>query len=223
MAAKKKDGINIALLSSLSASTASGGFQYMNKAEAESVGLLYNPPLVVVNAQMVDPQDANKIATKTTEAAAAYLANQASPAASTEQSSFAIITNAVLPESKKRGGGSGAPVKYPFDSLEIGQTFFVPVTAKQPNPVKSLGSAVSAAIHRNSTKIGERQAEVTKRGPGNKTVLDADGNKVKETKMVPVYKRNRNFTIRAVEAGKSYGGWTAPSNGALIGRVAVSE
>ena len=142
--------------------------------------------------------------------------------ASTEvASSFAIITDAILPASKRGNRlGSGAPAKYPFATMELGNSFFVPGTDKMPNPLKTLGSTVAVQNHRYSEPTGEvKKVERTKRGPKNRAVLDANGNKVREVVDKNLRKPVRKFSIRGVEKGVAYGNWTAPVDGALIARV----
>lgn len=226
MANKKLSKAGLKILSDLKDATdGSTGFTFLSKEQADAAGQGNDPTFVLTNAQMTDPTDPTKQAAKITDAGRAYLTQTASaPVAASEgaaQSPYAIIKGVVLPESKKRGGGSGAPTVYQFDVMEIGDVFFVPKSEKHKDPVKSLGSAVSAANHKNATKVGEEMREVTKRGPKNKAVLDENGKKVKEMKSMPVYKLNKKFTIRAAEAGKTYGSWTAPADGAIIARVPV--
>ena len=135
---------------------------------------------------------------------------------------YAIITNAVLPPSRRGQnlGGGGAPVKYPFDALEVGGSFFVPATDKRPDPLKVLGATVSSANMRYAVETGEMRTVMrAKRGEKNRAVRDEQGEKIMETKQVPVYEFKRKFEIRGVEAGKEYGEWVAPAHGVLIGRV----
>jgi hypothetical protein len=179
--------------------------------------LQHNPPLIDVDTtQIVD----GKALVRLTEAGKSFLM----PNPNTEvaaKPTYEVISNATLPESKRGNRkGAGAPAVYPFDSLEVGGTFFVPVSDKHPNPVKTLGSTVSSANMRFAVKTGEmKTVERTMRGPGNKAVKNGNGEKVKETVEVPVYKFQRKFAIRSVEKGQTYGSWTAPENGALIGRI----
>ena len=58
-----------------------------------------------------------------------------------------------LTQKSARSGGAGRPQKYPFDSLEVGQGFFVPATEKTPDPAKSLASVVTNANKRFGTPI----------------------------------------------------------------------
>lgn len=65
-------------------------------------------------------------------------ANAASP--------FAIIEGAVLPEGRAPRSSS----VYPFETMNVGQSFFVPATEDKPNPAKSLASTISSANKRFS-------------------------------------------------------------------------
>lgn len=136
-------------------------------------------------------------------------------------STFALITNAKLPESKRGFGRTAGVSKYPFAQMEVGNSFFVADSEfEDGNALKKLTSTVSNMNNKYRTDTGQTETkERTKRGEGNKAVVDADGKKVKETVTVPVYKQDRKFNIRGVKGGIKYGEWTAPSDGALIGRV----
>lgn len=143
------------------------------------------------------------------------------PVAGNPAPSFAIIDNAVLPESKRGFGRTAGTSKYPFANLTNGQSFFVAnADVEGGDALKKLTSTVSNMNNKYRTETGETETKTrTKRGEGNKAVVDNDGNKVKETVTVPVYKQDRKFSIRGVKAGVAYGGWTAPADGALIARV----
>lgn len=210
--------IDMDLVASIVSATNSGGFMYVSEAEGKPL-LDHRPPLITLNTSMVD---GDKVAARATEEATNLIKNSKDNKVDTQVNSnngmFNIISGAVLPESK-RGGRSGAPKLYPFDQLEVGQGFFVAVSEKHPNPVKTLGSAVSAANLRYAIKDGEKQVERAKRGKKNRAVLDDAGNKIMENKTVTVWKFTRKFTIRPVEVGKTYGTFVAPDNGAFISRV----
>lgn len=209
--------VNVELLTKI----AQESVKFVSKSEAESVGINHNPPLIEVNLDHADPNDSFKVLCRILPAGAKYLmAHMNSNKETTEVNtgSFEIISDAVLPPVKRGGGGAGAPQKYPFDSLEIGQSFFVPATAKAPNPLKTMGSTISQANLRYATQTGTKTVERSKRGAKNKLVLDDDGHKIMEEKEVPVYEFTRKFTIRGVKGGTAYGNWTAPSDGALVMR-----
>lgn len=184
---------------------------------------LVTDKLIEVNPNMVN--DKNEAAARATAAgleAAVKGAGKAVTKPAAAASSFAIITNAAPPPSKRGGGGGGAPAKYPFASMEVGQSFFVPNTDDKPDAVKSLQSSVASANYEHSEGTGEMETvTVTKRGPGNKAELDAAGNKIKVTKQREKRRPLRKFIVRAVEAGKTYGGWTPDASGALVTRVSI--
>ena len=192
------------------------GVGYVTKEEA-----LQHAHHIEVNPSLINHE--GKAAARLNEAGKKFLGehmNTAKPVSDIyKPTAYAIISNAVLPASKRGNRGGGAPTKYPFDNMDIGASFFVP-GSNGYDPVKKLGSTVSSANMRYAEQTGEyKEVERTKRGPRNKKVIDANGETVRELKTVPVYRHTRKVSIRAVEAGKKYGEWTAPSNGALIARV----
>lgn len=146
-------------------------------------------------------------------------AKVANTGAAPAPSAFQIMKGIPIPASKRGAGRVAGPPKYPFDTMDTGDTFFVPVSAEIENPVKTLGSAVTNATNKYRTETGTtKEVERTKRGEGNKAVLDAAGNKIKEKAQVPVYNYPRKYVIRSVKAGQVVGPWTAPLDGALISR-----
>ncbi len=214
------DGINKDVLAAIAAGT----LTMVDKDKAFAAGLQYMTngaanPLIEVGA--VD-MASGTAPVRITEAGKAYLAANVkvgdAPAAT---ETFGIISGAILPVSKRGNTGGGAPIKYPFDKLEIGQSFFVPVSEKLPNPVKTLGSTVSSANMRYAEDTGQTKKVDRAVREGKKAKLDANGEKIMETVDRPIYKFSRKFTIRGVEKGKTYGNWTADADGALIQRVAV--
>lgn len=64
--------------------------------------------------------------------------------------SFEIESGVEIPKTAR--GGNKAAV-YPFESLEVGQSFFVPATEKKPEPWKSLASTVSAAMKKHDVVV----------------------------------------------------------------------
>jgi hypothetical protein len=179
--------------------------------------------MIEVNMALADPHNPNARAARLNEAGRAYLAEhsvQAKPVSNGAASTaFTLITGAVLPASQRGNRGGGAPTKYPFDGMEPGQSFFVP-SSPTYDPVKKLQSTVSSANARYAVDTGEViERTRTKRGPGNKKVVNDDGTSVKETVSVALMKHTRKYSIRAVKGGITYGEWTAPADGALIART----
>ncbi len=200
---------------------------------SQAVGLpmvTHAPPLIEVDTAQLDA--AGNALCRATADAQAYLSNgvaapQAQAAA--PASNYAIITNAVLPEAKKRGNsfGAGAPTKYPFADLTVGGMFFSANSEHtKGDAVKALGSTVSSQNNKYSEPVVENGVVKTKkvtravRDPQtHKAIIGADGKKQTETVDLPVKSYNRKFTIRPVTGGQSYGEWTAPADGALIART----
>lgn len=227
MAPKSKasigDGVDKTYLKQIVDATAAGQPAYVGQVTGQPM-TAHNPPLIEVNAAVQNPADPTQVLCRSTDAAIAYLAANDTAPTDTAASTYAVITNAVLPEAKRRGNtsGSGAPTKYPFATLEVGQSFFSANSEhKKGDAVKGLGSTVSAQNDKYAEPTGEMKTvtravrdKVTK-----KAQIGTDGKKVTETVQLPIKRYNRKFTIRPVEAGKAYGGWTAPSDGALIART----
>lgn len=213
VAGNASNALNIALLHAI----ANGSV--LRVTQEEGIPLIHQNLIEVNEGDIVDGKAAVRLTQEGFNMINVESAPVHSNGAAAVAANYAIISNAALPAAK-RGGRGGAPVQYPFDALEPGQSFFVPVSSKHNNPVKTLGSTVSSANMRYSVETGEmKSVERTKRGDGNKAIVDAQGNKIREMVTVPVRKQTRKFSIRPVKAGVTYGGWTAESDGALIARV----
>jgi hypothetical protein len=200
----KASSVNVALLQAIAAGNETDGdnnkFGRITQEEHASV-----KDFVVVNpSNVVD----GKAAAMLNDAGKQYLANLSNPQAQSKPM-YGIITNATIPASKRGNRkGAGAPTQYPFDKLEIGQTFFVG-NSQKAEAAKKLGSTVSQQNMKYRTPTG--QTEV-------KEIMDRK-TKVKAPKTVPIYTQDRKFVLRSVKSGDVLGGWTAPEDGALIGRV----
>ena len=218
--------VDVAKLKEIVEATAANTAVYVGQVVGQPM-LAHSPPLIEINTAVQNPADPTEVICRSTPAAADYL--KAAPATSGDKLKYAIITNAELPAPKKRGNssGSGAPTKYPFAELEVNASFFSANSEhKNKDAVKALGSTVSAQNDKYSEQVvkdGVPQTKTVTRAVRDKQTkkakLNPDGSKVTETVELPVKKYNRKFTIRPVEKGKTYGGWTAPENGALIARI----
>lgn len=104
---------------------------------------------------------------------------------------FQIEDNVTIPTGAASRGNS----LYPFDALNIGQSFFVAKTAEMENPAKSLASTVAGANKRYAVETGE--VRVNRKG-----------------KEVPATRQERQFVVRAVTEGDKVG--------ARVWRVAVT-
>jgi hypothetical protein len=104
----------------------------------------------------------------------------AKPAAAVEAvaSAFLIEDGFAVPP-KKKGGARGN--KYPFDAMQVGQSFFVAATEAKPNPSKSLASTISSATKRykDQTPARKFQADaVTETRTVNGTSVQVSGARV---------------------------------------------
>jgi hypothetical protein len=120
---------------------------------------------------------------------------------------FAIDEAIPLPATTGRRSREGG---YPFDKLEVGQSFHVAATADNADPVLRLQSSVSAAKARYAVETGETEIVTVKEylRDGKGYVKDENGKRVvvattSETR--PVMKATRNFTVKAVDASDPRG------------------
>lgn len=181
--------------------------------------------LIEINTAVQNPNDASEVLCRSTPAAEAYLASASDGKIDSKPAgNYAILKNVALPAAKRRGNpsGNGAPTKYPFESMEIGDTFFSGNSEhKKGDAVKALGSTISAQNKKYSTPTGQEKTvtRAVRDKQTHKAMLNTDGSKQTETVQLPVLEYSRKFTIRPVEGGVVYGSWTAPENGALIART----
>lgn len=92
---------------------------------------------------------------------------------------FKIEDSIPVPTISARGRGGNV---YPFDQLEVGQSFFVANSEDKPNAAKSLASTVSSATARYAVASEDGATKTNKNG---------------ET--VPVMVETRKFVVRSVE------------------------
>lgn len=182
-----------------------------------------------VNGAEVDPSDSGKRGMHITPEGAKVLAEAnggANPSEHTKpMTKYAVQVGGIeLPKIqrgfKKGQGGGGAPSKYPFDEMAVNGYFFVPNSdVKNGNAAKTLGSAAGSANQRYAQPTGEKETiKRAKRGTDHKAIKGPDGKNVMEE--VEVEKKNftRKYTVRPVIAGKQYGAFTAPADGAVVVR-----
>lgn len=153
--------------------------------------------LVEINPAMVN--EAGEIATRATQKgiesldSGAIVVDNATSEANSEANSaiaetgktekvktmFQIENNIPVPTISGRGRGGNV---YPFEQLEVGQSFFVPNSESKPNAAKSLASTVSSATARYAVPAEDGSTKTNKKG---------------ET--VPVMVETRKFVVRSVE------------------------
>jgi hypothetical protein len=94
---------------------------------------------------------------------------------------YSIEDNVALPAVKRIGLKESI---YPFNDMNVGQSFFIPATAEHPEPARTLASTVASATRRNAVVDPEGKTRINKKG-----------------NVVPVLVPTKVFTIRAVEGG----------------------
>ena len=92
---------------------------------------------------------------------------------------FKIEDSIPVPTISGRGRGGNV---YPFNQLEVGQSFFVANSESKPNAAKSLASTVSSATARYAVPAEDGSTKTNKKG-----------------EVVPVMVETRKFVVRSVE------------------------
>lgn len=145
-------------------------------------------------------------AVRLTEAGAAILNPVASaPAAS---NGFEIDADVAMPVVTRRPRESA----YPFDKLEVGQSFHVAPTAEFPDPVSRLYSSVSGARLKWSVPTGEKETVTVKEyqrvGDTKAYAKGADGKRIvvaEREEVRDVLKPTRDFKVVEVGADDKRG------------------
>ncbi len=217
--------MDLNVLKAIANANAAGAVFYVS--QAEGMPLVQNsPPLITVDPSQRDPNDAGKVAaTLTVDGAKAVTEAGHSDEHTKPMATYAVQSGGLeLPKVKRgfgKGGGGGAPVKYPFETMNIGDYFFVAnADVAKGDAFKTMGSAVGSANQRFAEPTGqEKTVTRAKRGPDNKAIKGPDGKNMMETVTLPEKRQTKHFVVRAVEAGKTYGAFTAPSDGAVVARL----
>lgn len=158
----------------------SQGYIMGTKAEFKT---LADQNLVLFNDTI---KDGNRVAVKASDAGIAAFNAASGGGTSTSNPAGVVATTAAFKITKgvelpaiRRRVGEATGSRYPFDTMEVGDSFHVPSSDAMKNPAKSLASSVTAANRRYSVKA-EGQHKTHK---GN---------------MIDNYTYVRNYTIRAV-------------------------
>ena len=168
-----------ALLTSIVAATATeAGCMYI--PETNEATKLVELGLIEVNLELTNDDGA---AARATDAGKAEIEGESEQApAAPVQSSFELDTDVPLPPVRRSGTGAE---KYPFDQMEVGNSFHVAATEDNPEPNKRLASTVSSATARY--RVEEKDDE-------GKTVMTTN----KKGEEVPAMVDVRKFVVRAV-------------------------
>lgn len=156
-------------------------------------GPLVEAGLVEINPAMVN--EAGEIATRATQAgiesldSSAIVVDNATTEANSSiaetgktekvKSMFKIEDSVPVPTISGRGRSGNV---YPFNQLEVGQSFFVANSESKPNAAKSLASTVCSATARYAVPAEDGSTKTNKKG-----------------EVVPVLVETRKFVVRSVE------------------------
>lgn len=129
----------------------------------------------------------NGMAVRATEAGIAAVQEQSNEAGEASKQDTVVIAKAVpMPEAKR--GPSAGNSKYPFDTMEVNDSFFIPATEETPEPAKKRASTVTSANARYARPCPEGRTKTNRAGDE-----------------VPVLVYDRKFAIRPVEDGAPWG------------------
>ena len=139
-----------------------------------------------------------------------YVQNQQSA----KSSKFSIDSGVAIRKISRSGNTNLKPreSEYPFNAMEIGQSFHVPVTADDAEPHKRMASNVSAANTRFEKEVVPQEIitvtrkRVTKDENGN-VIIGQDGKKVYEKyqESKPRTEETRKFIARRVDQSDPQG------------------
>lgn len=181
------------------------GFAMLTQAEGADV---VGAGLATVDTSNVDGDKAAvSLTDEGRKVAAENGAGGNAPAVS--NSGFEIDDAIAIPTNSARRSREGG---YPFDKLEVGQSFHVAKSAENPDPVTRLQSSVSGARAKYSVETGETETVTVKeyqRGENGKGYAKgADGKRIvvsTKTETRPKTKVTRDFTVKAVDASDPRG------------------
>lgn len=216
-----------ALLAAIVSATQANSFVYTSVAQHSP---LIAAGFVEVNDQM---KDANgQLATRATAAGiaaagkgpGAVVGSAAASSAATKPvaSTFTLEAGVAVPTIKRGGFSKGRTAVYPFEQMEVGQSFFVPATPERDDPAMALASTVSSATKRYSVPVTNPDGSAKmieemrgQRGPDGKVMKDGQGKMIKVPVQIQEMCEVRKFVIRSVKAEND----PSKQNGARIWRV----
>lgn len=134
---------------------------------------------VATRATQKGVESLDSAATVADNATSATAATAATGETQKVKTMFKIEDSIPVPTISGRGCGGNV---YPFDRLEVGQSFFVANSEDKPNAAKSLASTVSSATARYAVASEDGATKTNKKG-----------------EVVPVMVETRKFVVRSVE------------------------
>ena len=157
---------------------------------------LVNAGLVEINEGIVN--EAGAVATRATTKGIETVMSETSTATETVVANAGFVIEDVALAASKRGGRTGKSL-YPFDQLNVGQSFVVLATEKHPEPAKSLASTVSSAMKKYDVPAMEEDGVTQK------------------TKVITVPKTGEKRTVFATKHTRVFGLRPEIKDGVVIG------
>ncbi len=179
MANAKQVKAALALMAAIVAATEAGNAE---NVAVDSANILVEKGFAEVNPN--GPNGDGTVATRATAAGIESVKGTATVAEAAKPS-FELETGVEMPAAKRTGRSIATSI-YPFDKMEVGQSFFIPATDKKPEPAKSLASTVSSATARYAVKL-------TNEDGSPKMVLN------RKKKEVQATQNTRVFVVREAE------------------------
>jgi len=139
----------------------------------------------------------------------------ASPTSERKSRSTVIVgavRTGIAPPLKAKRGAHTRGSKYPFETMEIGESFHIAATTENPQPLAAIASSITVAREKFAVEVKDEtgapvmetvQVKTYQKGPDDKFVKDANGKRVVlEVKSVrqPKTQITRDFTAAAVDA-----------------------
>lgn len=180
----------------LMAMIAAGGAAGLMLTQAEGLDLV-NSGFAIVDPTVIENDTAKVTLTETGQASLDGSGDVATK--------FEIEDNVAMPTSTQRRGRTGG---YPFENLNVGQSFHVPAKAGEDaaSVAARLQSSVSGARSRFATDSGETETTTVKvyaKGEDGKFLKDEAGKRVIESATEtprPKLTTTRDFKVRAVDS-----------------------
>jgi hypothetical protein len=139
--------------------------------------------LITVDDTDRNPQDDEEVAAYPTDAGIARIRG-VQPKAFPVSDGYAI--DDYMPPRSVRSRSPNGSI-YPFDSLQVGQSFHVPATAAMPKPARTLASATSLATRKYAVASGYES------NPDGSPKLDRNGDRV------PKWEKTRVFAVQIAD------------------------
>lgn len=199
--ADNSTALNVTVLHRVAAAVAAGnpGYDFVTQDEGAS---LVGAGLIDINPEITNGNGG--VAAILTEAGAKLVAEQSADDNTAKAAAAKFEIDSDVPLAPKKGGGGGGQTResiYPFDALQVGQSFHLPVTSAMPKPNRTIASAVSLAMAKHAVEVldeaGQKVMEPFERKNKAGEVIERGSR--------PKTQNTRVFTIRAVDASDPRG------------------